>query len=98
MEDLLAVHLPSVFVCGTCDPNAQIVSDMVYVGLESVIDDHGELIGLHTVARYPGCGHRMPHVWIQEEDVANVMEDPSVGRMLRAVLRLDDDEEEDGEY
>lgn len=96
MEDVLAVHLPSRFACGTCDPDAQIVSDMVFVGLESVLDDHGELIGLRTVARYPGCGHRMPHVWIQEEDVAGVMEDPSLGRVLRAVMLLDDEDEDGG--
>jgi hypothetical protein len=101
MDDLLVVRLPQLFVCGTCDPYARIVSDTAHIGLEPLFDDHGELIGLHSVARYPGCGHRMPQVRMDEVDVAGVMDGPGADEVLQIVMLADyegDDEDEDGGY
>lgn len=93
---MLTVRLPCAFTCGTCEPEDPVVSTMARVSLEPIFDDGGELVGLKTVARYPGCGHRMSQVRMYEEDVAMVMEMPTASQELQAFMLTNDDLDEEG--
>lgn len=95
MDGVLTVQLPQSYVCGTCESFN--VTSVANVSLEPLFDDHGELIGLNTVARYPVCGHRLPQVRMYEEDVAMVMESPNADHVLKAYILMEDEDDEYGD-
>jgi hypothetical protein len=95
MRDALIVQLPGYLRCPTCDPGGRVISSQAHVGLETLFDDRGEIIGLQSVAWFPYCGHRMPWVRFLEDEVALALESNDDTPMLRA--QAVDLEDEDGE-
>jgi hypothetical protein len=93
VRDALIVQLPGYMQCPTCDPEGRVISSQAHVGLETLFDDRGEIIGLQSVAWFPYCGHRMPWVRFLEDEVAMALDSDDDAPMLHA--RVDDEDEED---